>query len=113
MAKVTRAGHWTANISVIKYKASTAFDSRWVPPVAIQGYKGIIDTQSEMESCIKYQSAATELNKKAKNPNRVTGGKRGRPRGSKSKAVGFSADAMPDRNLVPFGSRAEVAAALM
>jgi hypothetical protein len=66
-----------------------------------------------MKSCIKYQSATPELKKKAKNPNRVTDGKRGRPKGSKSKAVGFGADAMPDRDLVPFGSRAEVAAALM
>jgi hypothetical protein len=55
-----------------------------------------------------------ELNKKARNPNRVAaGGKRGRPKGSKSKAVGFGADAMPNNDLVPFGTRAEIAAALM
>ena len=54
-----------------------------------------------------------ELDKKERNPNRVTGGKRGRPKGSKSKAVSFGAEAMPDHDLVPFGTRAEVAAALM
>jgi hypothetical protein len=54
-----------------------------------------------------------ELDKKERNPNRVTGGKRGRPEGSKSKAVSFGAEAMPDHDLVPFGTRAEVAAALM
>ena len=54
-----------------------------------------------------------ELDKKERNPNRVTGNKRGRPKGSKSKAVSFGADAMPDHDLVPFGTRAEVAAALM
>ena len=82
-----------------------------------EGYKGVIATQSEtikeMKSCIKYQSAAIELNKKARNPNRVAGGKRGRPLGSKSKAASFGADAMPDNDLVPFGTRAEIAAALM
>jgi hypothetical protein len=65
---------------------------------------------------IKAQNEMLELNKKAKNPNRATGGKRGRPKGPKSKAVGFGAercDAMPDNELVPFGTRAEVAAALM
>jgi hypothetical protein len=54
-----------------------------------------------------------ELDKKERNPNRVTGGKKGRPKGSKSKAVSFGAEAMPDHDLVPFGTRAEVAAALM
>jgi hypothetical protein len=54
-----------------------------------------------------------EIDKKERNPNRVTGRKRGRPQGSKSKAVSFGADAMPDHDLVPFGTRAEVAAALM
>ena len=54
-----------------------------------------------------------ELDKKARNPNRVTGGTKGRPKGSKSKAVSFGAEAMPDHDLVPFGTRAEVAAALM
>jgi hypothetical protein len=65
-----------------------------------------------LEETIKYQSEPIELNKKARNPNmhRVAAGKRGRPRGSKSKAVNFGADAMPDND---FGTRAEVAAALM
>jgi hypothetical protein len=54
-----------------------------------------------------------ELDKKERNPDRVTGGKKGRPKGSKSKAVSFGAEAMPDHDLVPFGTRAEVAAALM
>jgi hypothetical protein len=54
-----------------------------------------------------------ELDKKERNPNRVTGGKRGRPTDSTAKAVSFGADAMPDHDLVPFGSTEEVAAALM
>ena len=54
-----------------------------------------------------------KLDHKERNPNRVTGGKRGRPKCSKSKAVSFGAEAMPDHDLVPFGTRAEVAAALM
>jgi hypothetical protein len=69
-----------------------------------------------MDRTIKAQSGIIELYKKEINPNRVTGGKRGRPKGSKSKAVSFGADTMPDNDLVfgmPFGTRAEVAAALM
>jgi hypothetical protein len=66
-----------------------------------------------LEKTIKAQSEIIELNEKARNPNRVTGGKRGRPKGSKPKAVSFGADAMPDNDLIPFGTRAEVAAALM
>jgi hypothetical protein len=66
-----------------------------------------------MKSTIKAQSGILEFNKKARNPNRVTGGKRGRPKGSKSKAVSFGADAMPDNDLVPVDSIAEIAAALM
>jgi cysteinyl-tRNA synthetase len=54
-----------------------------------------------------------ELDKKARNPNRVTGGKRGRPQGSKSKAVTFGAEAMPDNDLVTFGTSLEFEAALM
>ena len=76
-----------------------------------------ITTQFEMieilKRYIKAQDEMLERNQKAKHPNRVTGGKRSQPKGSKSKAVSFGADAMPDRDLVPFGSRAEVAAALM
>jgi hypothetical protein len=49
-----------------------------------------------LERTIKDQSEIIELNKKARNPNRVTSGKRGRPKGSKSKSVAFGADAMPD-----------------
>jgi hypothetical protein len=44
---------------------------------------------------------------------RVTGGKRGRPQGSKSKAVAFGAEAMPDNDLVTFGTAVEFEAALM
>jgi hypothetical protein len=66
-----------------------------------------------LEETIKYQSETIELNKKARNPNRVASGKRGRPRGSKSKAVTFGADAMPDKDLVTFGTSAEFKAALM
>jgi hypothetical protein len=84
---------------------------------AIQGHKGLIATQSEMtealRATIKAQDEMLELNKKARNPNRVAGGKRGRPKCSKSKSVTFDADAMPDNDLVHFGTRAEVAAALM
>jgi hypothetical protein len=54
-----------------------------------------------------------ELDKRARNPNRVTGGKRGRPKGSKSKSVTFGAEAMPDNDLVPVGTTAEFEAALM
>jgi hypothetical protein len=54
-----------------------------------------------------------ELNKKARNPSRVTGGKKGRPQGSKSKAVTFGAEAMPDNDLVTFGTPEEFEAALM
>ena len=54
-----------------------------------------------------------ELDKKERNPNRVTGNKRGRPKGSKSKAVSFGADAMPDHDLVTFGSTEEFEATLM
>jgi hypothetical protein len=65
------------------------------------------------QKTIKDLQAIIELDKKERNPNRVTGGKKGRPKGSKSKAVSFGAEAMPDHDLVPFGTRAEVAAALM
>jgi hypothetical protein len=54
-----------------------------------------------------------ELDKKARNPNRVIGRKRGRPQGSKSKAVAFGAEAMPDNDLVTFGSTEEFEATLM
>jgi hypothetical protein len=84
---------------------------------ATQGYKELIAVQEEtiraLRATIKVHDEMREINKKERNPNRVTGGKRGRPQGSKSKAVGFAADAMPDHDLVPFGTRAEVAAASM
>ena len=48
-----------------------------------------------MKGTTKAQNETIELYKKERNPNRVTGGKRGRPKGSKSKAVSFAADAMP------------------
>jgi hypothetical protein len=72
---------------------------------AIQGYTEVIATQSEtteaMKNTTNYQSKTIdEPNKKARNPNTVTGGKRARPLGSKSKAVSFGADAMPDNDLV-------------
>ena len=54
-----------------------------------------------------------ELDKKARNPNRVIGRKRGRPQGSKSKAVAFGAEAMPDNDLVTFETTAEFEATLM
>ena len=76
-----------------------------------------IKAQSEsiiaLENNVKATDKMLELNKQARNPNRLTGRKRGRPQGSKSKAVTFGAEAMPDHDLVPFGTRAEVAAALM
>jgi hypothetical protein len=71
------------------------------------------DTIQSSKRTVKAQNEVLELDKKERNPNRVTGGKRGRPPGSKSKAVSFGAEAMPDHDLVPFGTRAEVAAALM
>jgi hypothetical protein len=76
-----------------------------------------IKAQSEstiaLENTIKAQDEMLELNKKARNPSRVTGGKRGRPQGSKSKAVAFGAEAMPDNDLVTFGTTVEFEAALM
>ena len=54
-----------------------------------------------------------EVHKRARNPNRLTGGKRGRPIGSKSKSVTFGAEAMPDNDLVPIGTTAEFEAALL
>jgi hypothetical protein len=85
---------------------------------ATQGYKELIAVQEEtirtLRATLKVHDEMREINKKERNPNRVTGGKsRGRPLGSKSKAVSFAADAMPDHDFVPFGARAEVAAALM
>jgi hypothetical protein len=65
------------------------------------------------QKAIKDLQAIIELSKKARNPNRVTGGKRGRLRGSKSKAVTFGAEAMPDNDLVTFGTTVEFEAALM
>jgi hypothetical protein len=41
------------------------------------------------ENTPKAQDEMLELSKKARNPSRVTGGKRGRPQGPKSKAVTF------------------------
>jgi hypothetical protein len=61
----------------------------------------------------KDQSEIIELYKKARNSNRVTGGKRGRPKGSKSKSVTFGADAIPGNDLVSFGTSAEFEAAQM
>jgi hypothetical protein len=65
-----------------------------------------------MKGTTKAQNETIELNKKERNPNRVTGGKRGRPNGSKSKAVTFGAEAMPDNDLVAFGTAVEFEAAL-
>ena len=66
-----------------------------------------------MEKNVEAQDAVLELIKKARNPNRVAGRKRGRPQGSKSKAVTFGAEAMPDNDLVTFGTAVEFEAALM
>ena len=83
----------------------------------IEAMRRSITAQSEtiqgLKVTVKAQNEILELDKKERNPNRVAGGKRGRPPGSKSKAVSFGAEAMPDHDLVPFGTRAEVAAALM
>jgi hypothetical protein len=53
-----------------------------------------VTVQSEiteaLQSTNKAQSEIIELNKKARNPNRVIGGKRDRHRGSKSKAVSLA-----------------------
>jgi hypothetical protein len=66
-----------------------------------------------MKGTTKAQNETIELYKKERNPNRVTGGKRGRPKGSKSKAVTFGAEAMPGNDLVTFGTAVEFEAALM
>ena len=66
-----------------------------------------------LQSTNKLSSELIELYKKERNPNRVTGGKRGRPKGSKSKAVTFGAEAMPGNDLVTFGTAVEFEAALM
>jgi hypothetical protein len=84
---------------------------------AIQGYKELIAVQEETIRTLRAtrdaQDVMLELNKQARNPNRVTGHKRGRPQGSKSKAVTFGAEAMPDNDLVTFGTTEEFEAALM
>jgi hypothetical protein len=84
---------------------------------AIQGYKELLAVQEEtirtMRATRDAQDVMLELNKQARNPNRVTGHKRGRPQGSKSKAVTFGAEAMPDNDLVAFGTAEEFEAALM
>jgi hypothetical protein len=84
---------------------------------AIETQNSTIKSQDEVieykQRAINALKGVLELNKKERNPNRVTGGKRGRPKGSKSKSVAFGADAMPDNDLVPFSTRAEVTAALM
>jgi hypothetical protein len=76
-----------------------------------------ITTQFEIieiqQKTIKDLQEIIEIYKKARNPNRVTGGKRGRPKCSKSKAVAFGAEAMPGNDLVTFGTSAEFEAALM
>ena len=75
------------------------------------------ETIQSLKGTAKAQNEIIELDKKERNPNmashRVTGSKRGRPQGSNPKAVSFGAEAMPDHDLVPFGTRAEVTAALM
>ena len=60
------------------------------------------------ERTIAAQESTIQSLQKARNPHRVTGGKRGRPRGSKSKAIRYGADAMPDSDMVPLGTRLEV-----
>ena len=84
---------------------------------AIETQNSTIKSQDEVieykQRAINALKGILELNKKERNPNRVTGGKRGRPKGSKSKAVSSGADAMPDHDLVPFGTTAEFEAALM
>jgi hypothetical protein len=77
-----------------------------------------ITTQSEVIESLQRTNRGLieilELSKKVRNPNRVTGGrKRGRPQGSKSKAVAFGAEAMPGNDLVTFGTTVEFEAALM
>jgi hypothetical protein len=82
-----------------------------------QEYKELVASAGRcvehLKETVKYQSELIELSKKARNPNRVTGGKRARPQGPKSKAVTFGAEAMPDNELVTFGTAVEFEAALM
>jgi len=83
----------------------------------IEAMRRSIKAQSEsieaLENTVEAQDVMLELNKKARNPNRVAGRKRGRPQGSKSKAVTFGAEAMPDNDLVTFGTSEEFERALM
>jgi hypothetical protein len=60
------------------------------------------------ERTVAAQESTIQSLQKARNPHRVTGGKRGRPKGSKSKAIRYGADAMPDSDMVPLGTRLEV-----
>jgi hypothetical protein len=53
---------------------------------SINGLNKLVEA---MENTPKAQDEMLELNKKERNPNRVTGGKRGRPKCSKPKAVSF------------------------
>jgi hypothetical protein len=69
-----------------------------------RGITTLFEMKEIQQKTTKDLQAIIELSKKARNPNRVTGGKRGRPRGSKSKAVAFGAEAMPDNDLVTFGT---------
>ena len=65
------------------------------------------DNAAQQEIIIAAQERTIQSLQKARNPHRVTGGKRGRPRGSKSKAIRYGADAMPDRDMVPLGTISE------
>jgi hypothetical protein len=84
---------------------------------AVASMERSITTQSEVIEGLQRTNRGLieilELSKKARNPKRVTGGKRGRPQGSKSKAVAFGAEAMPDNDLVTFGTAVELEAAFM
>jgi hypothetical protein len=78
-----------------------------------RGIKAQSESIEALENTVEAQDVMLELNKKARNPNRVASRKRGRPQGSKSKAVTFGAEAMPGNDLVTFGTSEEFEAALM
>jgi hypothetical protein len=59
------------------------------------------ETIQSLKGAVKAQNELLELDKKERNPNRVTGGKIGRPQGSKSKAVSFG---LRLRSVDPTGS---------
>jgi hypothetical protein len=104
----------SADVLVVALASSRAIETQIEGKLELyKEYTEQLKENKELNKVIETQGAINalkgilELDKKERNPNRVAGGKRGRPPASKSKAVGFGAEAMPDHDLVPFGTRAE------